>query len=268
MSFRLDLDRIDRRRLVGGLVLIGIGLLGLFGSFGWLRGLSGLVGTALFGAAAYFAYLQGRHTGALLWRAAAFPLAGLAIASIAPGGLGGFAFLGAFGLAFLLVYRDDAARWWAVIPGGVLLSLAFTALVDGATRSAGVGGAVFLFGLAATFFVLTRLPRHAQSWGIYPAAVLAVLAVVSLTTSGSWIVPLALIAAGAWMLLRPGGLGGAMSVLRSDVPSAPTQPSAGAAVTPPVETAATTGTPTAPAQPGIDPAADAGAEPKTDAPPR
>ncbi|MFU8888305.1 MAG: hypothetical protein ACNA8N_06885 [Trueperaceae bacterium] len=215
MSFRFDLSGIDRRRLVPGLILIGIGVLGLFGTLGWLGGLGGLPGLVLFGAAAYFAHLQARQTGSRFWRLAVYPLAGLAIASIAPEPLGGFAFLGSIGLAFALVYREDANQWWAVIPAGTLFSLAVTALVDGTTRNAGAGGAVFLFGLAATFFVLTRLPRHAQGWAIFPAAALAVLAVVALTTSGGWIVPVLLIAAGAWMLLRPDGARGVASALRS-----------------------------------------------------
>jgi hypothetical protein len=219
MSFRFDLDNIDRRRLVPGLILIGIGILGLISTLGWFGGLGGLPGAVLFGAAAYFAHLQGRHTGSRFWRLATYPLAGLAIASIAPDPLGGFAFLGSLGLAFAIVYREDANQWWAVIPAGALLSLAVTALVDGMTRSAGAGGAVFLFGLAATFFVLTRLPRHAQSWAIFPAGVLAVLAVVALTTSGGWIVPVLLIAAGAWMLLRPDGARNVASVLRSGPPA-------------------------------------------------
>lgn len=219
MSSRFDLSGIDRRRLVPGLILIGIGILGLFGTFGWLGGLGGLPGLVLFGAAAYFAHLQGRNTGSRFWRLAVFPLAGLAIASIAPEPLGGFAFLGSIGLAFALVYREDANQWWAVIPAGTLFSLAVTALVDGMTRNAGAGGAVFLFGLAATFFVLTRLPRHAQGWAIFPAAVLAVLAVVALTTSGGWIVPVLFIAAGAWMLLRPGSAREVASALRTAAPA-------------------------------------------------
>ena len=219
MSFRFDLSGIDRRRLVPGLILIGIGVLGLFGTLGWFGGLGGLPGLVLFGAAAYFAYLQGRQTGSRFWRLAAFPLAGLAIASIAPEPLGGFAFLGSIGLAFALVYREDANQWWAVIPAGTLFALAVTALVDGMTRNAGAGGAVFLFGLAATFFVLTRLPRHPQGWAIFPAAVLAVLAVVALTTSGGWIVPVLLIAAGAWMLLRPDSARGVASALRTATPT-------------------------------------------------
>ena len=201
MSFKLELDAIDRRRLVPALVLIGLGVLGLLGSLGWLGGLGGLVGTVLFGALAYVAHQQGQRSGAIGWRAAVYPLAGLAIAGIAPEPLGGAAFLVGLGIAFLVAYRDDANRWWAIIPAGALLSMGLTSLVDDATR--GGGGAVFLLGLAATFFVLTRLPVHAQAWAIYPAGALAVLAVLALTTGGSWVVPVVLIGVGAWMLLKP-----------------------------------------------------------------
>ena len=203
MSFNLDLDHIDRRRLVPGLILITLGVLGLLGSLGWLGGLGGLVGTLLFGAAAYYAYQQGQRTGALGWRAATYPLAGLAIAGIAPDPLGGAAFLLGLGLAFVLAYRDDAARWWVIIPAGALLSMALTALVDDAAGPGGSGGAVFLLGLAATFFALTRLPQYAQRWAVYPAAALALLALLALTTGGAWVVPVVLIGAGAWMLLKP-----------------------------------------------------------------
>jgi hypothetical protein len=267
MSFRLDLDNIDRRRLVPGLILIGIGVLGLISTLGWFGGLGGLPGAVLFGAAAYFAHLQGRNTGARFWRLATYPLAGLAIASIAPAPLGGFAFLGSLGLAFAIVYREDANQWWAVIPAGALLSLAVTALVDGMTRSAGAGGAVFLFGLAATFFVLTRLPRHPQPWAIFPAGVLAVLAVVALTTSGGWIVPVLLIAAGAWMLLRPDGARSVASVLRSGPPARASDEAP--IVAEPVAPASVVATPVhqadapvadAPAETAPTPAADADAD--------
>ncbi len=203
MSFSFDLDSIDRRRLVPGLVLIGLGVLGLFSALGWFGGLGGLPGAVLFGGIAYFAHHQARQTGSRRWRLAVYPLAGLAIAAIAPGSLGGFAFLASIGLVFAFVYRENPDQWWAVIPAGTLFSLAATALVDGMGRSAGGGGSVFLLGLAATFFVLTRLPRHAQGWAVIPAAVLAVLAVVGPLTGGSWALPVLLIVIGAWMLLRP-----------------------------------------------------------------
>lgn len=207
MSFRFDLDDIDRRRLVPALVLIAIGVLGLFSTLGWFGGLGGLPGVVIFGAAAYVAHRHGRQSGSRRWQLAAYPLAGLAIAAIAPGSLGGFVFLGSIGLVFALVHREDPDQWWAVIPAGTLFSLAATALVDGTSRSAGAGGSVFLLGLAATFFVLTRLPRHAQSWAAFPAAILAVLAVLGPLTGGNVAVPVLLIAIGAWMLLRPGRVG-------------------------------------------------------------
>ena len=228
MSFRFDLDSIDRRRLVPGLVLIAIGVLGLLSTLGWLGGLGGLPGAVLFGAAAYVAYLQANRTGSRRWRLAVYPLAGLAIAAIAPGSLGGFAFLGSIGLVFALVYREDPNQWWAVIPAGALFSLAATALVDGMGRAAGGGGPVFLLGLAATFFVLTRLPRHAQPWAVYPAAVLAVLAVVGPLTGGSWAVPVLLIAIGAWMLLRPDDARASLAAAgRTFAQPRPTQPATG-----------------------------------------
>ena len=201
MSFKLDLDHIDRRRLVPGLILISLGVLGLLGSLGWLGGLGGLVGTALFGAAAYYAYQHGQRTGALGWRVAVYPLAGLAIAGITPDPISGAAFLTGLGVAFVLVYRDDPRRWWAIIPAGALLAMALTAVVEDGTR--GGGGAAFLLGLAATFFILSRLPGNPQRWAIYPAAALALLAVLALTTGGSWVVPVVLIAIGAWLLLKP-----------------------------------------------------------------
>jgi hypothetical protein len=286
MSFRFDLDRIDRRQLVPGLILIGIGVLGLFGSLGLFRGFGGFLGAILFGAAAYFAYLQGRHTGRLLWQAAAFPLAGLAIASVAPGNLGGFAFLGSIGAAFWLAWRDDARRWWALIPAGVLASLAVTALVDGATRGAAAGGFVFLGGLALTFFALTRLPQHAQSWAIFPAGALAVLAVLALTTSGGWIVPLVLIAAGAWMLLRPNAAGAAAprsgppvprptatvpaerpATAAPAAPMAPTAPEAGNAAQP-AAAASATGAPPSEVDAGDPANPDAPLRPADDVDPR
>jgi hypothetical protein len=203
MSFKLDLENIERRRLIPGLVLIALGLLGLLSTLGWFGGARGIPGAALFGGAAYLAHLQARRTGSRPWQWAVYPLAGLAIAALLPAGsLGGAAFLGSIGVVFLLIYRDNPVRWWAVIPAGALFSLAATALVDGMSRMGGAGGSVFLLGLAATFFVLTRLPQHAQPWAIFPAGALALLAVIGPMTGSGWAVPVLLIVIGAWLLLR------------------------------------------------------------------
>lgn len=185
---------------VGAYVLIGLGVFGLLAGTGVLKVLGGLFGGLVLAALAYFAYTEGRRSHNTLWRVAAYPLAGLAIAAIVPGGFGGGAFLAGLGLAFAVAWRDDQSRWWALIPAGALASLAAVEFF----RSV-IGwypGWLFLLGLAATFYLLTRLGVERQPWAIYPALGLAVLAILSFTTSGGWVVPLAMIGVGAWLLMR------------------------------------------------------------------
>jgi hypothetical protein len=192
-------DHLNTQNLIPALILIGIGALSLLATLGWLGSLGGLVGTVIFGTLAYLALQQHRRSRNIWWHAAIYPLAGLAISGITPQPLAGATFLIGMGLGFLVIYRDRSARWWAIIPAGAFLSLALPTLInDGET-----GGALFLFGLAATFYTLTQLPQHPQRWGIYPAAVLAIIALLALTSGSSWIIPILLIAAGGWMLLKP-----------------------------------------------------------------
>lgn len=201
MSQRFHIDP-DNKNALPGLILIVLGVLGLFGTLGVLKGIGGFFGALLFGGLAYFAYVEGRRRQSLALRLAALPLAGLAIATLAPGGVGGAAFLASIGAAFGVVWYLDDRRWWALIPAGTLLSLAVVAFLDASLG--GSHGAIFLLGLAATFFALTRLRVEAQPWAIFPAAALAVLALLSITTGGRWLVPLVLIAIGGFLLLRSG----------------------------------------------------------------
>ena len=219
MSFpQIPTDPSERPRVLGAFALIAVGVLGLLSSLGVLDGLGGIFGLLLFGGAAVFAATQGRRTGNFFWRVAAYPLFGLAIASVAPSSLGGAAFLGSLGLAFGLAWREDEHRWWALIPAGTLLSLGLTALVDGTRLGAAASGSVFLLGLAATFFVLTRLRVQPQGWAIFPAGALALLAVVSGSAAGGWLFPIAFIAAGVYLLWRSGALPGMAA------PTAPKSP--------------------------------------------
>jgi hypothetical protein len=220
---RIPTDPNERPRVLGAFALIAVGVLGLLSSLGVLDGLGGLFGLLLFGGAAVFAATQGRRTGNFFWRAAAYPLFGLAIASVAPSSLGGAAFLGSLGLAFWLAWREDEHRWWALIPAGTLLSLGLTSFVDGTRLGAATSGSVFLLGLAATFFALTRLRVEPQGWAIFPAGALALLAVVSATTAGGWLFPLVFIAAGVYLLWRSGALPG-MAAPASKPWAAPTPP--------------------------------------------
>jgi hypothetical protein len=251
---RIPTDPNERPRVLGAFALIAVGVLGLLSSLGVLDGLGGLFGLLLFGGAAVFAATQGRRTGNFFWRAAAYPLFGLAIASVAPSSLGGAAFLGSLGLAFWLAWREDEHRWWALIPAGTLLSLGLTSFVDGTRLGAATSGSVFLLGLAATFFALTRLRVEPQGWAIFPAGALALLAVVSATTAGGWLFPLVFIAAGVYLLWRSGALPGVAAPASKPwaAPTPPAPPAGPPAAPSAAPNAAAPAAPAAAAAPAVD----------------
>jgi len=210
------------------LVLIAVGVIALLGTLGVFRFVGDLLGALLFGGLAYFAYTEGSRRGNAAWRLAAIPLAGLAIAAIAPFNLGGGAFLASLGLAFAVYWYEDKTRWWALIPAGTLATLGLVAFFEGVLGAS--AGWLFLIGMALTFFALTRLEVEPQPWAIWPAAGLALLALFGFMDGrGGWVLPLLLIAAGAVMLLRDEGLFGiSVKVKRSgprqadEPPAAPT----------------------------------------------
>jgi hypothetical protein len=192
----------DRRAVA--IVLIAIGVLGLLGNLGLAPALSTFIGFLLFAALGTVALMYAGRTGNDWVRAAAFPLFGLALATLWSGDWGGGAFLASLGAGFASRYLSGRDRWWAVIPAGVLFTLALVAVLG--SRIWGVDtGVLFFLGLAATFAVLWRLPDHPQPWAIYPAAVCGVLAFIVLTTTGGWLVPVLLIAAGVYLVLRSRG---------------------------------------------------------------
>lgn len=194
------------RNSTAALLLIAIGVIALLGTLGVFRFVADLIGALMFGGLAYFAYSEGKRRGNSAWRLASVPLAGLAIAVIAPFGLGGGAFLASLGLAFALYWHEDRHRWWALIPAGVLGSLGLMESFDG--LFGGSPGWLFLVGMALTFFALTRLEVEPQPWAVWPAAGIGLIALLSFVDGGGWVVPLLLIGAGALMLFRQDGLFG------------------------------------------------------------
>jgi len=118
-----------------------------------------------------------------------------------PDDWGGAFFLGMIGLAFWAVYLVRRDNWWAIIPGGVLLTLAAAAFLS--NRSENETGGVFFLGLALTFGALFLLTR--MRWALFPAGALAVLAVVIFVGFGAmidYLWPVALIAAGLFLITR------------------------------------------------------------------
>src|SRR5690606_25627038 len=157
---------------------------------------------------------------------AAIPLAGVAIAAIAPSDLGGGAFLASLGLAFAVSGYEDKTRWWALLPAGTLATLGLVAFFEGVLGAS--AGWLFLIGMALTFFALTRLEVEPQPGAIWPAAGLALLALFGfMDARGGWVLPALRIAAGAVMLLRDEGrFGISVKVTRSGPRQADAPPAA------------------------------------------
>ncbi len=92
---------------------------------------------------------------------------------------GGFVFLGFVALPFLLIFITHSEHWWALIPGGVLLTLAGVTLVpDDSVFS----GGLFFIGLSLTFAMVYLLTKSVgrQQWALYPAGILFLIGIVTL----------------------------------------------------------------------------------------
>ncbi len=115
----------------------------------------------------------------------------------------GAIFLGCIGLAFWLIYLRRQDQWWAIIPGGVLITLA---AVAGLEKVLDWSGGIFFLGLAATFALVGILPNQLDTrWAFIPAAILAILGVSSFAPLKPVMVviwPVALIALGVYILFR------------------------------------------------------------------
>ena len=116
----------------------------------------------------------------------------------------GAIFLGLLGLAFLLIYAFHQDSWWAIIPGGVLLTLAGVTLVpdDGV-----LAGAIFFLGMAATFGLVYILPKPAGrlTWALYPAGILLAIGVLVFLGAEDlmdFVWPVALLIAGGYIVYR------------------------------------------------------------------
>ena len=120
-------------------------------------------------------------------------------------------FLFSVALPFFIVYFRSAENWWAIIPAGVMTTLAIIAgaAIAGWSRNETEGGyanAFLMAGLAATFAVVWL--RHAKPWAKSATIILSAVAVASIFfasyTEIFW--PVAIILVGAYLLftsLRP-----------------------------------------------------------------
>lgn len=202
---------------IWGILLIVGGLLFLLQNVGVFRGLTALVWVALFGAAGlFFLYLFLNNRTTSWW--AAIPgstLLGLAgtvfFGEVGPRFLepvGGPLFLASIGFGFILVYLATPQNWWAVIPAGVMTTLAVVAGVDAFRLHWIDSGGLFFIGLGLTFLLLGVLPAHGEKglrWAFIPGVILLVMGILIGTPfigAAGYLWPLVLILGGAWLVWR------------------------------------------------------------------
>lgn len=204
---------LDARVILGVLLLLA-GVLLLLANLGYLVvGLQILWGLlfAAGGLAFLAVYLDDRSRWWALIPAFVLLSLGLLIGveSVAPAVarvFGGTIFLGGIGLGFVAVYLTRRDFWWAIIPAGVLITLAVVAAI-GQTGAGQVTGAIFFLGLGLTFALLYLLPTPGgrQMWALIPAAVLlamGLLVAVAATDVLGYLFPALLILAGVYLLYR------------------------------------------------------------------
>jgi hypothetical protein len=126
------------------------------------------------------------------------------VPAIPSGDWTGAIFLGCIGLAFWLVYLRRREQWWAIIPGGVLLTLA---LVAGFESLSGWTDVMFFLGMGVTFALVALLPNqtHDTRWAFIPAGILALLGiglVGPIQSAFNYIWPVLLVGLGVYILFR------------------------------------------------------------------
>jgi hypothetical protein len=131
-------------------------------------------------------------------------LIGLEMIPGMPGTLPVFLFLGSIGLSFFIIYMLNRSFWWAVIPGGAMVSVALLVGLGDWLDEAAVG--IFFLGLAGTFALLTlpSITGSKMSWPWIPAGILGIMGIAFIgfsSTVPEYIFPALMIIAGAFLVI-------------------------------------------------------------------
>ena len=116
-------------------------------------------------------------------------------------------FLASIGLGFAVICLVNPEMWWALIPGGVLMTLAVVAYSDSVGLSIDSGALMFM-GIGLTFAAIGALPgRHgkANRWAFFPAAILLGMGLMigfSMEYSIQYLWPLIMIGGGLLLIGR------------------------------------------------------------------
>ncbi|MHC1782940.1 MAG: hypothetical protein AB9891_09325 [Anaerolineaceae bacterium] len=201
-----------RRGAALGVILIAAGILFLLSNLGYFdMGDYVIGGLFCLGGLFFLSMLREKTTNwwTIIPGVILFDLGGLIIfSSLFPhlmDRIGGAFFLGGVSLAFWLVYFRVREYWWAIIPAGVLLTLAAITVIDLTPFSGLIVPATLFLGIACTFalvYILTgRETRFRWTW--YPAAITGIMGFIFLFFSGrlgGFVMPTVLIILGIYLV--------------------------------------------------------------------
>ena len=203
-------QRFDMR-IVFGIVLIAAGGLFLLENLGVFHGGINLLWVVILGGAgitSLYLFANNRNNWWALIPGSTLLAIALSIALdvISPkmsNALGGGIVLGGIGLGFWLIFITNRNFWWAVIPAGVLSSLAIVSVLEEFVDT----GGLFLIGLGMTFILLAILPGYENrlKWGYIPGGILTLIGVLTMPKLAGifnilW--PVALIGAGGYVIYK------------------------------------------------------------------
>ena len=207
------MKRFDMR-IVLGLVLVVAGSMFLLQSLGLFHGGADLLWATILGGAGVAALYVYANNRANWWAlipgttlvAIAFNIIISVISPRASDMFGGGIVLGGIAVSFWLIFLTQRGYWWAVIPAGVLSSVALVTVADEIIPSGDTGG-LFLIGLGLTFFLVANLPGYENElkWAYIPGGILTLIGVLLLPFMDmifNIIFPLALIGAGGYVLYK------------------------------------------------------------------
>ncbi len=201
-------------RFVFGILLIGAGILFLLQSLGLLEGASSIFWALAFAVAGgifLYVYLTDRTH----WWAVIPGLTLLGIGELIAAShffpkyddiLGAPVFMVFISLSFWIIYLTNRENWWAIIPGGVLLTIGIFIGLEELFPDVEMVG-VFFLGLGLTFVVLAYLPSQEGRlrWALIPAAVLILMGVIFLGTAFAAfevVIPAAMVLVGLYLIYR------------------------------------------------------------------
>lgn len=114
------------------------------------------------------------------------------------GGDSGWLWIAALAAAFGVAYSRTRNAGFAV-PCGVLAGVAVGVLLESLLP---FDGSAFLCGLAGGFYAVKTLEPKIHAWAIYPASILAAIAILIFVTQNALLIALVLVGAGAYLLTR------------------------------------------------------------------